>query len=66
MARDPACCRPRTALPTTRQSTPQALTTAEIEGMKREGKAGQEIVAALTAGSATFAAKTEFSQAKYR
>lgn len=44
----------------------QALTAAEIEAMKAEGKGGQEIVAALTAGSATFAAKTEFSQEKYR
>lgn len=44
----------------------QALSTADIEAMKAEGRAGEEIVAALTAGSATFAAKTEFSQAKYR
>ncbi|EFN52089.1 hypothetical protein CHLNCDRAFT_139358 [Chlorella variabilis] len=44
----------------------QALSAADIEAMKAEGAAGADIVAALTANSATFAAKTEFSQDKYR
>ena len=44
----------------------QALSTAEIEAMKASGAAGADIVAALTANSATFAAKTEFSQEKYK
>ena len=44
----------------------QALSTADIEAMKARGSAGAEIVAALAANSATFAAKTEFSQDKYR
>lgn len=41
-------------------------TTAEIEAMKASGAAGADIVAALAANSATFAAKTEFSQEKYK
>jgi tRNA (adenine-N(1)-)-methyltransferase non-catalytic subunit len=44
----------------------QALTAADIEAMKAGGAGGAEIVAALTENSATFAAKTEFSQEKYR
>jgi tRNA (adenine-N(1)-)-methyltransferase non-catalytic subunit len=44
----------------------QALCTADIEAMKAEGTAGADIVAALTANSVTFAAKTEYSQAKYK
>jgi len=34
--------------------------------MKASGAAGADIVAALAANSATFAAKTEFSQEKYK
>lgn len=44
----------------------QSLSAADIEAMKAEGAAGADIVAALTANSATFAAKTEFSQEKYK
>lgn len=44
----------------------QALSAADIEAMKAAGAAGADIVAALTANSATFASKTEFSQEKYR
>jgi Gcd10p family len=41
----------------------QRLSVDDIEAMKRAGKAGAEIVEALSAGSATFGSKTEFSQA---
>jgi len=44
----------------------QSLSAADIEAMKAKGAAGADIVAALTANSATFAAKTEFSQEKYK
>ncbi|PRW61100.1 tRNA (adenine(58)-N(1))-methyltransferase non-catalytic subunit trm6 [Chlorella sorokiniana] len=44
----------------------QTLSAAEIEAMKASGAAGADIVAALAANSATFAAKTEFSQEKYK
>ena len=40
----------------------QALNTADIEKMRAEGKSGDEIVAALTENSATFASKTQYSQ----
>ena len=44
----------------------QALSAADIEALKAQGAAGADIVAALTANSATFAAKTEFAQQKYK
>lgn len=45
-------------------NTAQALTAEDINEMKGE-KSGEEIIAALVESSATFAAKTEFSKAKY-
>ena len=44
----------------------QVLSMEDIEAMKAEGRAGADIVTALTTNSATFANKTEFSQAKYK
>ena len=44
----------------------QALTPEQIEELRRSGQGGQAIVAALATHSATYAAKTEFSQEKYR
>ncbi|CAG9465911.1 unnamed protein product [Pedinophyceae sp. YPF-701] len=43
----------------------QALTAEDIAEMQRAGTAGAEIIDALTKSSATFEAKTEFSQEKY-
>lgn len=40
----------------------QALTAADISRLKQEGKTGDEIIAALTANSATFQNKTQYSQ----
>lgn len=40
----------------------QALSTEDIQKLKEEGKSGDEIIAALTQHSATFATKTQFSQ----
>jgi hypothetical protein len=40
----------------------QGLTTADIDRLKAEGKSGDDIVAALTANSATFQNKTHYSQ----
>jgi tRNA (adenine58-N1)-methyltransferase non-catalytic subunit len=37
-----------------------------LQALKAAGASGAEILAAVTAGSATFAGKTEFSQEKYR
>lgn len=42
------------------------FTVPKVQAMRDGGTAGAEIVAALEAGSATFAGKTEFSQEKYR
>jgi tRNA (adenine-N(1)-)-methyltransferase non-catalytic subunit len=43
----------------------QGLTQEQIEAMKKEGKRGEEIVAALMANSATLEAKTAFAQEKW-
>ena len=43
----------------------QPLGAAQIAGLKAGGASGADVVAALCAASATFAAKTAFSQAKY-
>ena len=40
----------------------QALSTADIEAMRAEGKSGDEIIQALTKNSATFASKTQYSR----
>ncbi|KVI07766.1 hypothetical protein Ccrd_013870 [Cynara cardunculus var. scolymus] len=47
-------------------NTAQTLTGDDIEGMRRQGASGNEIVEALIANSATFENKTSFSQEKYR
>eukprot|EP00850_Spirogloea_muscicola_P016400 SM000132S26915 [mRNA] locus=s132:303816:308600:- [translate_table: standard] len=47
-------------------NTAQALTEDDILRMRREGTTGGEIVQALVENSATFNAKTEYSQEKYR
>lgn len=44
----------------------QQLSTDDIAAMRAAGKTGEEIVAALAEGSATFLNKTQFSQAKYK
>lgn len=44
----------------------QNLRDHHIEEMKKDGKSGDDIVAALLANSATFHKKTEFSQEKYK
>lgn len=43
-----------------------SLLSPARQALKASGASGAEIVAALAAGSATFAGKTEFSQEKYR
>jgi tRNA (adenine-N(1)-)-methyltransferase non-catalytic subunit len=45
-------------------STSQALSTKDIEGLKKENNA-DELIALIAKGSTTFANKTEFSQEKY-
>uniref|UniRef100_A0A251SDV7 tRNA (adenine(58)-N(1))-methyltransferase non-catalytic subunit TRM6 n=1 Tax=Helianthus annuus TaxID=4232 RepID=A0A251SDV7_HELAN len=47
-------------------NTAQTLTGEDIEGLRRQGASGNEIVEALIANSATFENKTAFSQEKYR
>lgn len=47
-------------------NTAQSLTGEDIDGMRRKGATGDEIVQALIANSATFEKKTAFSQEKYR
>ncbi|XP_076956171.1 uncharacterized protein LOC143631234 [Bidens hawaiensis] len=47
-------------------NTAQTLTGEDIEGLRRQGASGNEIVEALIANSATFENKTVFSQEKYR
>ncbi|XP_071703267.1 uncharacterized protein [Rutidosis leptorrhynchoides] len=47
-------------------NTAQTLTGEDIEGLRRQGASGNEIVEALIANSATFENKTSFSQEKYR
>ncbi|KAK9080686.1 hypothetical protein SSX86_000444 [Deinandra increscens subsp. villosa] len=47
-------------------NTAQTLTGDDIEGLRRQGASGNEIVEALIANSATFENKTSFSQEKYR
>lgn len=47
-------------------NTAQTLTGEDIEGMRRQGASGNDIVEALIANSATFENKTSFSQEKYR
>ncbi|GJZ13791.1 tRNA (adenine(58)-N(1))-methyltransferase non-catalytic subunit TRM6 [Tanacetum coccineum] len=47
-------------------NTAQTLTGDDIEGLKRQGASGNDIVEALIANSATFENKTAFSQEKYR
>ncbi|KAL3153820.1 hypothetical protein ABBQ32_013398 [Trebouxia sp. C0010 RCD-2024] len=44
----------------------QQLSTGDIAALRAAGKTGEEIVAALAKGSATFQGKTQFSQAKYK
>ena len=44
----------------------QQLSMDDIASMRAAGKTGEEIVAALAEGSATFLNKTQFSQAKYK
>ncbi|KAL0023716.1 hypothetical protein WJX79_006690 [Trebouxia sp. C0005] len=44
----------------------QQLSTDDIAALRASGKTGEEIVAALAEGSATFQGKTQFSQAKYK
>ncbi|KAL3140277.1 hypothetical protein ABBQ38_004545 [Trebouxia sp. C0009 RCD-2024] len=44
----------------------QQLSTDDIAALRAAGKTGEEIVAALAEGSATFQGKTQFSQAKYK
>lgn len=44
----------------------QQLSVDDIAAMRAAGKTGEEIVAALAEGSATFLNKTQFSQAKYK
>ena len=44
----------------------QNLRDHHIEEMKKDGKSGDDIVAALLANSSTFQKKTEFSQEKYK
>ena len=43
----------------------QALTPEQIAELRSSGQGGQAIAAALASHSATYAAKTEFSQEKY-
>ncbi|KIY99610.1 tRNA (adenine-N(1)-)-methyltransferasenon-catalytic subunit TRM6 [Monoraphidium neglectum] len=43
----------------------QALKAEDIEELKRQGKAGADIVEALCSNSVTFDTKTEFAQDKY-
>eukprot|EP00392_Amoebophrya_sp_AT5.2_P006171 g6181.t1 len=43
----------------------QALTQDEIEGMKKEGRMGVDLIKTIAGSSATFHEKTLFSQAKY-
>ncbi|KAI3745826.1 hypothetical protein L6452_08237 [Arctium lappa] len=47
-------------------NTAQTLTGDDIEGLRRQGASGNDIVEALIANSATFENKTSFSQEKYR
>lgn len=47
-------------------NTAQTLTGDDIEGLRRQGASGNDIVEALIANSATFENKTAFSQEKYR
>ncbi|KAI3799939.1 hypothetical protein L1987_35245 [Smallanthus sonchifolius] len=47
-------------------NTAQTLTGEDIEGLRRQGASGNEIVEALIANSVTFENKTSFSQEKYR
>lgn len=47
-------------------NTAQTLTGEDIEGLRRQGASGNDIVEALIANSATFDNKTSFSQEKYR
>lgn len=44
----------------------QALTAADVAALKAKGARGAGVVDALAAGSATYAAKTELSKAKWR
>lgn len=44
----------------------QRLTQADIQALKEAGKGGNAIVDALCSNSATFSAKTEFAQDKYK
>ena len=44
----------------------QALTAADVEALRAAGARGDAVVDALAAGSATYAAKSELSQAKWR
>ncbi|KAI7756288.1 hypothetical protein M8C21_032833 [Ambrosia artemisiifolia] len=47
-------------------NTAQTLTGEDIEGLRRQGASGNEIVEALIANSATYENKTAFSQDKYK
>ncbi|XP_010268703.1 PREDICTED: tRNA (adenine(58)-N(1))-methyltransferase non-catalytic subunit TRM6 isoform X2 [Nelumbo nucifera] len=47
-------------------NTAQSLSGEDIDAMRRQGAAGDEIVEALIANSSTFEKKTLFSQEKYR
>ena len=40
----------------------QQLSAADIEALRQKGRTGEEIVAALLENSATYSAKTQFSQ----
>lgn len=47
-------------------ATNQTLTPGDVQALRDKGATGADIVAALAAGSSTFADKTEFSQEKYK